>query len=161
MEVSDAMMFGAAEIAGSYFQKAVHRAKREVQRRQGYVWQALKKIADRNNVDLTKPCHAAGYEVDGFLKNAHSGFLIEIKTTTAAADIYEGVGQLHLYGHLIKGVKAATKVLLLPKAPRPEIMQAVLATGIALLFYEFGHDDNGLTVRFNQETREFFGLDVA
>lgn len=161
MEVTDFMRYGAAEIAGSYLQKAVYRAEREVMRRQGYVWQALKEIADRNKIDLTKPCHAAGYEVDGFLENAHSAFLIEIKTTTAASDIYEGVGQLHLYGHLIKGVKAAKKVLLLPKAPRPEIVQAVLATEIALLFYEFGHDNKGLTVKLPQELREFFGFDVA
>lgn len=147
MQVTDAMRYGAAEIAGSYLQKAVYRAEREVPRRQGYVWQALKKIADRNNANLTKPCHVAGYEVDGFLKNAHSRFLIEIKTTTTASDIYEGVGQLHLYDQLIKEVTAATKVLLLPKAPRPEITQAVLATEIALLFYEFSSDDEGLTVQ--------------
>lgn len=161
MQIADAVRFGAAEIAGSYLRKAVYRAEREVPRRQGYVWQALKEIAARNKVDLTKPCHAAGYEVDGFLKNGHSRFLIEIKTTTAASDIYEGVGQLLLYDHLIKAVNAATKVLLLPKPPRPEILQAVLATGIALLFYEFGHDNEGLTVQFTQETRDFFGFDVA
>lgn len=161
MQVTDFMRYGAAEIAGSYLQKAVYRAEREVVRRQGYVWQALKEIADRNRIDLTKPCHAAGYEVDGLLKNAHSAFLIEIKTTIAASDIYEGVGQLHLYGHLIKGVEAARKVLLLHKAPRPEIVQAVLATGIALLFYEFSQDNKGLTVKFPQETKDFFGFDVA
>lgn len=161
MQVTDAIKFGAAEIAGSYLQKAVYRAEREVLRRQGYVWQALKEIADRNNADLAKPCHAAGYEVDCFLKNATARFLIEIKTNTFASDIYEGVGQLHLYDHLIKGVKAATKVLLLPNAPRPEIVQAVLATGIALLFYEFIYEKEGLRVQFNKETKEFFGFDVT
>lgn len=155
---SHAELFGAAEIAGSYFLKASHRVEREVTRKQGYVWEAFEKIAKQNDARLTKPRHAMGYEVDGLLDNAGAKFLLEIKTTTLASDVYTGVGQLHLYDQLVPGVKGARKVLLLPGTPGEEIKAAVSSTGIAVCRYDVRYRDDALVVTFPQETRAFFGF---
>ncbi|KQQ44743.1 hypothetical protein ASF69_09075 [Rhizobium sp. Leaf311] len=158
MQVSGSIIYGAPEIAGSYLQKAAYRAEREVLRKQGYVWEALKEIADQNKADLTKPSHAAGYEVDGLLKTDDLRFLLEIKTTAFASDIYTGVGQLHLYDHMINGVKGAIKVLLLPRAPQYQITEAVLAANITVLLYDFSYRKDALVVTFPAATRAFFGF---
>ncbi|MBD7992170.1 hypothetical protein H9643_15395 [Ochrobactrum sp. Sa2BUA5] len=155
---SRAELFGAAEIAGSYILKASHRVEQEVTRKQGYVWEAFETIARQNDARLTKPRHAMGYEVDGLVDNAGEKFLLEIKTTVLAPDVYTGVGQLHLYDQLIPGVKGARKVLLLPGALGEEIKAAVSSTGIVVLAYDMRYHNDRLMITFPEETRLFFGF---
>jgi hypothetical protein len=157
-DASQAELFGAAEIAGSYFLKASHRVEQEVTRKQGYVWEALETIARQNDARLTKPRHAMGYEVDGLVDNAGEKFLLEIKTTVLASDVYTGVGQLHLYEQLIPGVKGARKILLLPGILGEEIKAAVSSTGITALAYDMRYHNDHLMIRFPEETRLFFGF---
>jgi len=155
---SHAELFGAAEIAGSYILKASHRVEQEVTRKQGYVWEALEKLAKQNDARLTKPRHAMGYEVDGLVDNAGEKFLLEIKTTVLASDVYTGVGQLHLYEQLIPAVDGARKILLLPGTLGEEIKAAVSSTGIAVLAYDMGYRNDTLVIRFPEETCLFFGF---
>ncbi|MDQ0420290.1 hypothetical protein J2045_001309 [Peteryoungia aggregata LMG 23059] len=157
-DVSHAELFGAAEIAGSYNLKASHRVAREVTRKQGYVWEAFENMAIQNGARLTKPRHAKGYEVDGLVDNAGEKFLLEIKTTVLASDVYTGVGQLHLYNKLIPSVKSAHKILLLPGTLGEEIKAAVSSTGIAVLAYDMRYQNDHLMITFPEETRLFFGF---
>jgi hypothetical protein len=157
-DVSHAELFGAAEIAGSYNLKASHRVAQEVTCKQGYVWEAFEKIAIQNGARLTKPRHAMGYEVDGLLDNAGKKFLLEIKTTVLASDVYTGVGQLHLYDKLIPSVKGAHQILLLPAALGEEIKAAVTSTGITVLAYDMRYHNDQLTISFPEETKLFFGF---
>lgn len=157
-DASDAELFGTAEIAGSYILKASHRVEQEVTRKQGYVWEALEMIVRQNDARLTKPRHAMGYEVDGLVDKAGEKFLLEIKTTVLASDVYTGVGQLHLYDQLIPSVKGARKILLLPGKLDEEIKAAVASTGIAVLAYNMRHHNDHLMITFPEETRLFFGF---
>ncbi|WP_141489245.1 hypothetical protein [Rhizobium phaseoli] len=107
-------LFGAPEIAQSYTIPASETSEREVRRKQGEVWEALERLAREKGGELKKPRHARGYEVDGLLRLKSRSVLIEIKTTTAAADIYTGAGQLLLYRQIIPTLAEAELVLLLP-----------------------------------------------
>ncbi|WP_156386423.1 hypothetical protein [Rhizobium sp. Leaf391] len=98
-----------------------------------------------------------GYEVDGLVDNAGEKFLLEIKTTVLASDVYTGVGQLHLYDQPIPGVKGARKILLLPGTLGEEIKAAVSSTGIVVLAYDMRYHNDRLMITFPEETRLFSG----
>ncbi|MCW0198856.1 hypothetical protein [Sphingopyxis sp.] len=109
----------------------------EVCELQGYVYKALKKIVGD---DLKKP-KRHGYCVDGMVEPAN--LLIEIKTGTSAHCIYEAVGQLRLYPHLIGIRDKPEPALLLPdqKALKPAMVAALAAESISVFTYCI--DDSG------------------
>ncbi len=109
----------------------------EVRELQGYVHKALKKIVGEA---LRKP-KRKGYCVDGMVEG--SNLLIEVKTSTSAHSIYEGVGQLNLYPSLI-GIKGQPeRALLIPdRRPLKPVMVAALdAANISVFTYSI--DDRG------------------
>ncbi|MGR9272894.1 hypothetical protein ACU8OQ_37080 (plasmid) [Rhizobium leguminosarum] len=133
-------LLGAPEIAHSYTLPASTTPEREVRRRQGEVWEALERLVRQNGGELKKPRHAKGYEVDGLLRIRAKSILIEIKTTTSAADIYTGVGQLLLYRKIIPHLADTEMVLLLPASVAKHFVEAVSAYGIRILMYRLDPD---------------------
>lgn len=127
---------------------------KEVTLMQGYVWQALKKIA-RNK--LTKP-KKNGFEVDCFIES--KGLLIEIKTGVAAHNIYEAVGQLKLYPSLIGLVPSVIPVFLLPDQPllKPAMAAAIHAAGIKVYTYSIGVTGKKPKITFSKEFCLLCGL---
>lgn len=127
---ADVPSFGADE-QGRLITVKITGGTKEVERLQGYVWDALKaKLGDA----LTKP-KKSGYEVDGVIANAR--LLLEIKTGVSAAEIYAAVGQLILYPTLVDVPATFKKILLVPDtAPIGPIMSAALQkSGIETNFY--------------------------
>lgn len=104
---------------------------REVVALQGFVWEALQK---RLGGRMTKPGRH-GYEADAMIEAA--GLLIEIKTGVSAHDVYEAVGQLSIYPHLLKLPGELRRVLLVPDNPRlrPQLAGALAAVDIEVHFY--------------------------
>ncbi|WP_203074079.1 hypothetical protein [Falsiroseomonas ponticola] len=111
----------------------------EVLALQGYVFEELKKIVGD---DLKKPT-GNGYCVDGLIESAR--LLIEIKTGSSAHCIYEAVGQLQLYPHLI-GIRGQPEPALLIPNPRPPkqrpltpaMASALTAAKISIFTYDIG-----------------------
>lgn len=104
---------------------------KEVYRLQGYVWQELKaKLGE----GLQKP-QRHGFAVDAIYSPAN--LLIEIKTSINTSSIYEAVGQLSLYPHIIGLDKKLKPVLLLPdSAPLPVVLtESLREIGIILHTY--------------------------
>ena len=103
----------------------------EVKALQGHVFAELKKLVGE---ELRKP-KRNGFCVDGMIGPAN--VLIEIKTSTSAHAIYEGVGQLRLYPTLIGITSAPTAALLIPNDPLKPIMAAALdEAGIEVFTYD-------------------------
>ncbi|MBY3307518.1 hypothetical protein HFO04_32830 [Rhizobium laguerreae] len=128
-------LFGVPEIAQSYIIPASITSEREVRRRQGEVWHALERLTRGKGGELRKPRHARGYEVDGLFRLRSRSVLIEIKTTTRAADIYTGVGQLLLYREIIPKLADAELVLLLPGHVALLFVDALSSHGVRILTY--------------------------
>lgn len=102
----------------------------EVKALQGHVFAELKKVVGK---ELRKP-KRNGFCVDAMIEPAN--LLIEIKTSTSAHAIYEGVGQLQLYPSLIGIASAPATALLLPDDPLKPIMAAALEeAGIQVFTY--------------------------
>ena len=95
----------------------------------------MERLARIKGGELRKPRHARGYEVNGLLHLKSRSVLIEIKTTTAAADIYTGVGQLLLYEQIIPKLARAELVLLLPGDVAKLFVDALSSHGIRILTY--------------------------
>ncbi len=150
-------LFGAPEIAQSYTVPASKTSEREVRRKQGEVWEALEKLARKKEGELRKPRHAKGYEVDGLLRQGSKSFLIEIKTTTAAADIYTGVGQLLLYREIIPQLADAEMVLLLPDEINELFSNALSSHSIRILTYRL-HPERPSEVEWPTNTLKYLGL---
>lgn len=149
--------FGAPEIARSYTLPASTTSEREVRRRQGEVWEALESLTRQKGGELKKPRHARGYEVDGLLRIRDKSLLIEIKTTTSAADIYTGVGQLLLYRRIIPKLAGAEMVLLLPGPVAELFVEALSSYGIRNLTYHLDPERH-TEVEWPIETLEYLGL---
>lgn len=101
---------------------------------QGFIWEELKeKFGSR----LTKPKNG-GFEVDGFIGDLN--LLIEIKTGTSAANIYEAIGQLRLYPSLTGLNHAVKRVLLIPsESPLNPLLATALQTeGVEIYTYSVG-----------------------
>lgn len=107
-------LFGADE-RGGWFDYVPDPSPRSVLRAQGEVWQALSRQLASEGIELSKPRHARGYEVDGVVDGGGRSLLVEIKSGIAAADYYCGVGQLMLYAALFPRLADHRKVLLLPE----------------------------------------------
>ncbi|EJB02290.1 hypothetical protein Rleg9DRAFT_7323 [Rhizobium leguminosarum bv. trifolii WSM597] len=127
--------YGPAELSASYTLRASQSAEREVTRKQGIVWQDLFHRVQSAGGTLTKPKHALGYEVDAYVCIGSHRLLIEIKTTTAAADVYAGVGQLMIYPGLIAEVAGAKKLLMLPGEIAIPVAETVASCGITIVRY--------------------------
>ena len=107
-------LFGADE-RGGWFDYVPDPSPRSVLRAQGEVWQALSRQLASEGIDLSKPRHARGYEVDAVVDGGGRSLQVEIKSGIAAADYYCGVGQLMLYAALFPRLSDHRKVLLLPE----------------------------------------------
>ena len=104
---------------------------------QGEVWEALNRELRQNNKDLEKLKSDLGYEVDGIIRTRDQSLLLEIKSHSSAADVYEGVGQLMLYRKLFPSLKEHHPVLLLPQRPQLPLAEAVERLGIQIETYEW------------------------
>ncbi|UYT54159.1 hypothetical protein OHI65_07200 [Brucella sp. MAB-22] len=104
---------------------------KEVCRLQGFVWQALNACL---NGKLLKP-QRNGFAVDAIYPEAN--LLIEIKTSSSMSSVYEAVGQLSLYPHIIGLEKQLKPVLLIPEEPpmRDIAIEAVNKAGILVHTY--------------------------
>ncbi|MGO4569979.1 hypothetical protein AB4Z52_34350 [Rhizobium sp. 2YAF20] len=125
---------GRPENGDNYFLPFIQRDPREVRRKQGLVWLALARRLSDHGIDLRKLGRAA-YEVDAIVDVPSQSFLIEIKTTVQAADIYAGVGQLFLYRKIIPEIERHTPILLLPEGAGSIILDALKELPIAVHSY--------------------------
>lgn len=139
---------GSPEKGGSFLKKPVEaQPEKEVRRIQGEVWLALRDRLGTARLELVKLRHHAGYEVDGVILG-EPGTLIEIKTDASAADVYEGVGQLLVYGHLL-GLSACRRILLLPQAPQLDLRIAAETCDLEVHVYDLLTDGEAVSVLFS------------
>ena len=136
--------------AGGFFVKKAMPAQPEmmVLRIQGEIWLALSGILKAAGRSLTKVRHQAGYEVDGLIDGPDGPILLEIKTGSSAADVYEGVGQLMLYAEMLK-LHAHRKVLLLGFEPSAPLVEAAAVFGITIYRYTRGGTPEQPTIVFD------------
>lgn len=110
--------------------------ERLVIKRHGLVSMTLHDHLAKIDVTMRKLQHPLGFQIDGeILRQDSKPLLIEIKTSISAADVHTGVGQLLLYSRLIPGLDQHVKVLLLPKMPAAQVVDAIAATGIVVHTY--------------------------
>jgi hypothetical protein len=147
----------AGEIAGNDERggKSRHGARpalpeREVQRRQGEVWQRMVLVLRPAGVSVTKVRHADGYEIDAEIVKGRRRLLVEIKTGTSAEDIYAGLGQLKLYAKLFLRLSSHTPVLLLPGWPRQTLADAVKACDVTICTFDADFDNDPVQVTFSR-----------
>lgn len=107
-----------------------------VLREQGEVWLRLRDRLGKHDIKLLKPRHASGYEVDGEIQLKDASFIIEMKTGNSAAEVYAGIGQLELYPKLLPRLAHHTRILLLPKMPRPALADAIQECGVEIYTYD-------------------------
>ena len=65
--------------------------------------------------------------------------MFEIKSDATAQDVFQAVGQLHIYDHLLSakhGTGRYRKVLVVPKGMREALQAPLDALGIVVLPYE-------------------------
>ncbi len=113
-----AELTAADESGGTYFVGA--KAARDatvVRKWQGEVWTSLAKFLRAKDFIVSKPRPAGRYEVDAEVVRENLRLLFEIKTGSAAADIYSGLGQLLIYAKLMPRLVSYQPVLLLPLCP--------------------------------------------
>lgn len=123
----------------------------------GEVSLRLSALLEQAGLFLLKDKHEVGYAVDGTILAPGGPILLEIKTGTAAADVYEGVGQLMLYAQMLN-LPAHRKVLLIPSVPSHALMEAVKACGIVLHHYDLEVSNGAATIDFPQDFLALFGL---
>lgn len=118
---------------------------KEVQRWQGLVWLRLKQVLESDGLIVCKTIrHRLGFQVDALIGVGTSmRLLVEIKTSTSAADIHGGVGQLHLYPKLIPSAAGLKRILLLPQRPHDDVLQAMRAAEVTPHFYDLGNGTPG------------------
>jgi hypothetical protein len=138
-EVGGTYVIGARDAVG----------ERVVERRHGLVSMRLReRLGD--SVVFQKLQHPLGFEMDGeVLREGARPLLLEIKTSIGASSIHAGIGQLHLYSHLIPGLLDHDLVLLVPKLPQPEVFEAIRAAGIKVHSYRFGDLETGGDIIFS------------
>ncbi|MGY4369892.1 hypothetical protein ACVW1A_005957 [Bradyrhizobium sp. LB1.3] len=143
-------LFGPPEKGGKIAgQPTVNRNERW--RIHGEVWQKLKALLNADGRKLDKPLHAYGYEVDGVVEVQAGKLLLEIKTGVAAADVYEGIGQLTVYPRLLPRLSGHRRILLLPGSPSDPLVAAVGECGVELHCYKFQKGDEKVDVFFSPE----------
>ena len=142
-------LFGHRE-TGGWYSFTPSSTPQTVWREQGAVWNALETTLKPFGINLRKPRHAAGYEVDCVVEHS-SPILVEIKTSVSASDIYTGVGQLTIYPLLIPGLQDYARVLLLPKPPSTALATAVQSAGVELHSYSSTHGDELRRISFTSK----------
>ncbi len=152
-------LLGRDEVGGAYRRLAFQIAEREVIRKQGEVWAALRSYLQGYDITLEKPKGEGGHEVDGEAIIADVPYLFEIKTTTSAHDVYAAVGQLMLYPKLIPIRKGASKVVVLPLGIGDRMANALADLQIRIISYEVNDIDGERRVSFSNELQSLLGLD--
>jgi hypothetical protein len=99
-------------------------AETRILKKHAEVWNALRDALKRRKLRFEKPRPAPGYEVDGVIR-LKEPVLVEIKTAVTAADVYEAVGQLTLYRHLLWPHAAHRQLLVVPDAPSAPLAAAL------------------------------------
>ena len=89
--------------------------------------------------------------VDGMI--APANLLIEIKTGVSPDDIYEAVGQLHLYPTLIGLPDGLDRVLLIPEDPpiKPSMGAALEKAGVEVFTYSIREGATALKITFAEK----------
>lgn len=143
---------------GGTFTVVANPDPRIVLRRQGEVWEALEQTLAEKDVELRKPRHARGYEVDAEVCAPGQALLVEIKTSCSAADVYTGVGQLLVYPRLLQNLDNHRRVLLLPGRSTKELAQALHGIGIELHTYSLNVGKSGVSVKFSEQFLSACGI---
>ncbi len=142
-------------------------AEKEVQQKQGKVMERLIHALADKGVAHGKLEAADGFSCDLWIEPQHGPLLVEIKTSTAAADIHMGIGQLTLYPEILKVDQllpfagAYRRVLLLPEGPiQTPQLDAAARLGFLVHRYSVAGDwkDTPLKVEFDGGFRELCGL---
>ncbi|GLS36907.1 hypothetical protein GCM10010869_24980 [Mesorhizobium tianshanense] len=106
----------------------------------------------RTGAIVEKPRHAAaGYEIDAEIMNGSRKILVEIKTTTSAADVYSGLGQLMLYCKLLPRLAQHIPILLLPERPRDPLADAIAECGVTICTFDMQHVGQTPDVTFSPD----------
>lgn len=126
----------------------------------GEVSLRLSALLEQVGLFLLKDKHEVGYAVDGTISAPGGAILLEIKTGTTAADVYEGVGQLMLYAEMLN-LPTHRKVLLIPSVPSAALTGAVKACGIVLHHYDLKVSAGAAIIDFPQDFLALFGLSQA
>ena len=134
---------------------------KDVRRIQGEVWLRMAALLRSNGLTIDKPRHAAGYEVDADVRGENLNLLIEIKSGTAAQDVYGGMGQLQLYRKLLPRLADHRPVLLLPGLPHAALLEAIAQCGVALCTFEITERDGEIEVVFSDAFLSFCGIASA
>lgn len=134
---------------------------RRVLHLQGFVFEALEALLDDFGIEIEKPRHAAGYEVDGVIRTSKEAILVEIKTGRTAADVYCGVGQLTLYPMVLPDLRKHRKILLLPGRPSQTLSDALLSCDVELHRYQMTRSRRAARVLFSKEFLLRCGVDPA
>ncbi len=150
-------LFGPDE-RGGWLDYVPDPSPRRVLRAQGEVWQALSHQLGTEEIRLTKPRHARGYEVDAEIVTRGRQLLLEIKSGAAAADYYCGVGQLMLYSAIMPRLAGHDKILLLPDERTTEALEEALhGLDIQIHRYRLVRSPN-IQVRFSAAFLRLCGL---
>ena len=151
------------EVGGTYTVGARDALEEQVvERKHGLVSMRLREKLGESVV-FRKLRHPLGFEMDGeVLREGATPFLLEIKTDISASSIHAGIGQLHLYSRLIPGLTNHALVLLVPKLPEPEVVEAIRGAGINVHSYSFGDPETGEEIIFSDAFLELcFGTEAA
>jgi hypothetical protein len=112
---------GRPETVTSFWRRAS--VAREIIRNQTRVWQALKR---RFGARLTNP-RVERLGTDALIsRHGASPLLVEIKTSTRASSIHEGLGQLIIYGDLYRSLPNSTDVIRVLLVPDNEPVRSAL-----------------------------------
>ncbi|MBD3831756.1 MAG: hypothetical protein IE910_00170 [Brevundimonas sp.] len=152
--------FASPETGGVATRKAIPaRPATEIVLAHGEVSLKLASLLEPAGMQLLKDRHEIGYAVDGTILAPGGPILLEIKTGTTAADVYEGVGQLMLYAQMLR-LPVHKKVLLIPSVPSQPLVDAVTACGITLHSYRLTVKGSSALVEFTDDFLGLFGLSL-
>lgn len=155
-----AVELGSGDELGGFYTAAARPAlpERQLRRLQGEVWIAMAALLRGAGLEVAKPRHRMGYEVDAEIVGEGCRLLVEIKSGAGAADVHTGVGQLLLYPALLPRLSDHRRVLMLPDLPGPALADAIAACGITLCTYQMVADESSTNVRFSAKFLNLCGL---
>lgn len=162
-EVRLAVELTSGDESGGFYTAPARPAlpERQLRRLQGEVWIAMAALLRGAGLDVAKPRHSAGYEVDAEIIGKDCKLLVEIKSGARAADVHTGVGQLLLYPALLPRLTSYRRVLLLPGMPGAELARAIAECGIELCTYQLDTRKNSVAVSFSDRFLELCSLKPA
>jgi hypothetical protein len=151
---------GGSEKGGTYAISAKSALDEKiVVRRHGIVWCCLAAILSTKNMTYRKWQHRCGYEIDMVIDRERAPpLLLELKTETSAADLYTGIGQLHLYRRLFPRLKDHSPVLLVPNGLQEELRSAIEDCGVIIHSFHFVADGNDGHAVFSPEFLNLCGI---